>query len=275
MTTKDDDRRKRLRRARVLMTAMSGGVMTAAQFTGLMAATSPLAWWDANRDLYTDTGLTTPAVDGNAVAGWKDQRPSAYHVTQATAGNRPVYRASAAALNNLPAVQFTAASSHYLIKTALAGAIIGNLNVYSIYVVYATSTSHLGYQYSEGRSSNANPFAASRVNFGAAEGNHRDDALVNSNPTGGATAGNGAKHIQTVRRIAAGSWAVRQDGVQLGTSAITPTTTTIDQVAIGALVRNTISIFFDGFISQVIVSNSDNFATIEPILAAYYGIALP
>lgn len=240
-----------------------------------IAATNPLAWWDASRDLYTDTALTTPAADGNSVAGWKDQAASAYHVTQSTAGNRPVYRASVAALNNKPAVQFTAASSHYLIRTALAAAIAGGLNTYSIYVVYATSSSHLGYHYSEGKSDAAAQFAASRVNLGAGEGFHRDDASVSANPTGGTTAGNGAKHIQTIRRIASNSWAVRQDGTQLGTASNTPTTTTINQVLIGALGRSTISLFFDGYISQVIVSNSDNFATIEPILAAYYGITLP
>lgn len=253
-----------------------GGGMSAAQFAAMIAATSPLGWWDANRDLYTDTSLTTRVVNsGDTVAGWKDQGSGVNNVLQSTAGNRPVYRTSVAALNDKPAVQFTAASSHYLIKTALAGSIIANLNIHTIYVVYVAASVHTGYMYAEGRAGSAVPFASSRINNNAAEGNYRDDASVPANPTGGTTAANGARHLQTVRRIAAGSWAVRQDGAQVGTASTTPTTTTIDQVAIGALARNTIALFFDGYIAQVIVSNTDNFATVEPILAKFYNINLP
>lgn len=252
-----------------------GDDLTPAKFASLIAATSPLAWWDANRDLYKDVTLATATADGEAVAGWKDQSGTGYHATQSTAGNRPVYQANVPALNNKPAVKFTAASSHYLIRTGLSGSIIGNLNTYTIYVVHAALSSHVGYYYAEGKSDAPTQFAAIRQNLGAAEGFHRDDASTSANPAGGTTAANGAVHIQTVRRIASNSWSVRQDGVQVGTSAVAPTTTTINQIAIGALVRTTVNLFFDGYIAQVIATNADNFATVEPILAAFYGIRLP
>lgn len=256
---------------------MNSGAMTAGQFAALIAATSPLAWWDANRNLYTDTGLTTPVVnDGDAVAGWKDQGSTVANVTQSTAGNRPVYRVSVAALNNKSAVQFTAASTHYLVKTGLAAGIVANLNAYCIYVVYVTSTAAgTLVQYAEGHDVNAVPFVQIRVNASKAEGVHKSDAAVVAQPANAdTTASNGIKHIQTFVRVDANNFAIRQNGVQLGTAAATPVATTLDQVAVGALVRNAVASPFDGHIAQVIISGSNNFAVIEPILAAFYGITL-
>ena len=257
------------RRRRLIVSGLLGGSATLA-----LPSTALLAWWNAYRDVYADTGLTTPAADGGAVAGWKDQGSSALHVTQNTAGDRPIYRKSVAALNNKPAVEFV--SNDFLIRTGLSGAIIGNLNVYSIYVVFVSSDSiAAAYFYSEGNSGSATQFAAARHNLNAYEAFHRDDASVSANPTGGTTAANGAKHLLTIRRIASNSWSVRADGVQVATAANAPTTTTINQVALGVLARNTNSLFYIGHLAQVACYSADNFATIEPLLAAHYGIALP
>lgn len=59
-------------------------------------------WW-ADRNVYT-TG-TTPASDGQTVQNWGDAINDSEILTQATAGNRPNYRASVAALNGKPAIQ--------------------------------------------------------------------------------------------------------------------------------------------------------------------------
>lgn len=239
-----------------------------------LPSTNQLAWWSANRGVWSDTGLTTPAQNGGTVAGWSDQGPSGYHVTQSTAGDRPLYATAVAALNGRPAVQFV--SSDFLIKTGLSGAIVGNLNTYTIYVVFQTTdTVSAAYMYSEGNNSTATQFAAVRHNLQAVEGFHRSDASVSANPTGGTTAANGKAHILTLRRIASNSWAVRQDGVQVGTAATAPGTTTINQVALGCLARNTNGQFFTGYIGQIALYSADNFATIEPVLAGFYGIQLP
>ena len=229
-----------------------------------------LAWWDAERDVYSDTSLTTAITDGGSVAGWRDQGSSGYHVTQSTAGDRPVYRRSVAAFGGKPAVEF---ALDYLIRTGLSGAVIGNLNTYTVFVVFATSAAATAYMYSEGNTGSATQFAAVRHNIAAVEGFHRSDASVSANPTGGTTANNGAVHLLTLRRIASNSWAVRQDGTQVGTASNAPGTTTINQLAIGALARNTIGLQFTGHIAQVLLFNTDNFSTIEPIIKSYYGIA--
>lgn len=248
--------------------------MSAAQFAALIAATSPLAWWDANRDLYTDTGLTTPVVnDGDAVAGWKDQSGNGYHVLQSTAGDRPLYRASVSSINNKPAVEFV--SSDYLIKTALGAPILGNLSTYTIFVVFRTTTAAQHYTFTEGNSASGNSYLGPRLTTAAAEFIHVSDAPATATASGGTTANNGNRHIHTVRRISAASWAVRLDGTQVATDTTNISTTTTNQVAIGARARSTIATFFTGHIAQVILSNSNNFATVEPILAAYYGINLP
>ena len=55
--------------------------------------------------------------DGNAVSQWDDVSGNGAHFTQATAGSRPTYRSSVAALNGKPALEFdgsadTMASTH-------------------------------------------------------------------------------------------------------------------------------------------------------------------
>lgn len=253
-----------------LLTLMSGGSPSLAA----IAATSPIAWWDASRSLCTDTGGTTPVIDGASVAYWGDQSGNSYNVTQGTAGNRPVYRASVSSLANRAAVQFTTANSHYLSRS-VGAAIAANINAFSVYIVYLTTVSQAQYMYSEGNTGSANQLLGNRTNFGAYEGILRDDVVTTANPAAGITAANGVKCIQTFRRASASSFGLRVNGTQIATAATTPTTTTINQIGIGALLRTAITQFFEGYIAQVIVSNSDNFATIEPILAAYYGITLP
>lgn len=61
-------------------------------------------WVDANK--------IPSLADGAAVAAWLDLSPTKAHATQATSGNRPVYKVNI--LNGKPIVRFTAASSHYL-----------------------------------------------------------------------------------------------------------------------------------------------------------------
>lgn len=237
-----------------------------------LPSTNRLAWWNANRDVYSDTGLTALATDGGTVGGWKDQNDT-NHVTQGTAGDRPVYRAGVAALNNKPAIEFV--SSDFLIKTGMAAGLVANLNVYSIYVVFATTSGSLITPYSEGNSGAATPFVTTNVNAAQVTYSHRDGVGTIASGGGGAAANNGAKHLITVRRIASNSWAMRLDGVEVNTSSNAPGSTSINQVAIGTFARVTNTQFFVGHIAQVALYNADNYTVIEPLLAREYGINLP
>lgn len=64
---------------------------------------TPQFWLDAA----SITGLN----DGDPVTTWQDKSPNAYHLTQATATNRPTYRTNVQ--NGLAAVRFTGASQHH------------------------------------------------------------------------------------------------------------------------------------------------------------------
>ena len=55
----------------------------------------------------TDAGSTEATTDGAAIQQWNDQSGSGYHVTQATAANRPVYQAPSAMTGDpRPGVRF-------------------------------------------------------------------------------------------------------------------------------------------------------------------------
>lgn len=76
------------------------------------------AWHDANQIV----GL----VNNDPVGQWNDESGNAYHVTQATAGKKPIYKTNQ--INSLPVVEFTEASAHTLSETGGA-AITGNFTV--------------------------------------------------------------------------------------------------------------------------------------------------
>lgn len=72
-----------------------------------------IAWHTA---FWADDPNWTNPGDGNAVAQWDDGTGNTRHATQATGGDQPIYRASVAALNSQPAVQFDGAGD--FLKTA-------------------------------------------------------------------------------------------------------------------------------------------------------------
>lgn len=71
------------------------------------------AWYRSDRGLWQDTAGTIPAVaDGDPVGRWDDQSGNGRHLTQATAGLRPLLKL--AIQNGRPVVRFASASSQYL-----------------------------------------------------------------------------------------------------------------------------------------------------------------
>lgn len=68
-------------------------------------------WLRADAGAYQDAAMTTPAVlDADPVGGWADQSGNGNHVTQATAGSRPILKL--AIQNGLPVVRFDGADDY-------------------------------------------------------------------------------------------------------------------------------------------------------------------
>lgn len=240
----------------------------------LIIAGVDVIWW-AGDDVFTDTGLTTPAADGNDVAGWKDQGSSAYHLTEAT--TKPVLDSDG--INLKPALVYTSANTDKL-KRSVAG-IVANRTVYNVYAVYKSSATALQAIYAEGSTTDALPFAALRMNLGAAgriSWQHRQDggaviAQINATPT--PAANNGNRRLVTARRIVAGSFDLRVDGTSIGTDSASPGTTTVDRIGAGVAPGAVDGSYFNGSIALIAIAYTDVYTAVEPILAAYYDITLP
>jgi hypothetical protein len=67
---------------------------------------SLFAWYKADAGLYSNAG-TTPVTNGGAVQQWNDQSGGGRHLTQATAGKRPIWTTG-----NI--LTFTAANDHWM-----------------------------------------------------------------------------------------------------------------------------------------------------------------
>lgn len=92
-----------------------------------------LAHWynlDSLSRLYQDSAMTTPVTGGDdPVGAWVDQIVAADEVAQAVTAAKPTYRASVAALNNRPALQFDGGDS---LQGAFSAAITQPDTVYAV-----------------------------------------------------------------------------------------------------------------------------------------------
>lgn len=261
---------------KLLLLGQRRGLTAYQRYINDLLALSPLALWDAGAGVYSDAG-TTPAPDAGAVQQWNDLSGNGHHVSQATAGARPTYRAAVESLNGLPGVEFDGGD---WLQRSVSGGLVANLNAYTIYCVFRTTSSAPGGHtlYAEGNSGTTVQTLFARVNGGQAgrlSHFHRDDgstsASVTANNVG---ANNGAAHLMTLRRIAANSWSLRMDGTELATDNRQPTTTTVNRVSLGAIVRLTVTEHMVGHIATGMLAAADNYEAVEPIIAAHYGITL-
>ena len=75
---------------------------------------SPLILWlDASRGVFSDAGVTA-SPHGGAVQQWNDQSGTGNHAIQGSAGNRPLFNASDAGINNTPSVEFSIPRATYM-----------------------------------------------------------------------------------------------------------------------------------------------------------------
>lgn len=236
-----------------------------------LPTTSLLYEFYAGNGLDNHASVTTASGSGSAASAWADLGSSSYDLTKAGAGTI-LYHRSVPAFNEKGALQFDGAA--YLGRTVAAG-VLANLNAYNLFVVFATGNTAAEAYYSEGSSSSNNPqlyVAGNESGSGRASFSHRDDALTNANVNTSGSVNDGTVHMMTLRRTATDAFSLRVDGVEVGTDTDAPSTTTIDQLTIGALRRTAIQYYVTGYIALVAAYSTDNYATIEPLLAAHYGI---
>lgn len=71
------------------------------------------SWQRADKDVYQDSGLTTPATaDGDPVGGWVDQTGNGNHLVQSTGASRPVLKLTV--VNGRNAVRFDGVDDYFL-----------------------------------------------------------------------------------------------------------------------------------------------------------------
>lgn len=95
---------------------------------------SPIAWYDFSDAsvLFTDTGRTTPAADGNTVKGVTDKSPSANHLSEAT--NGPTMRTSPSpSINGRTCLEFDGTND--LLTSASNMTLYGRTHDWTIMVV--------------------------------------------------------------------------------------------------------------------------------------------
>lgn len=100
-----------------------------------------MGWWDFSdpTQMFTDTGLTTPVTaDGDAIAGVTDKSGQANHLTQGTAGNRPLYKVNR--INGWPTALFDN-TNDFLSRTTYTGGAISQPDTLFLVVKVATTAS--------------------------------------------------------------------------------------------------------------------------------------
>lgn len=65
---------------------------------------------------YQDTGLSTPAADGDPLGGWQDQSGAGHHATQGTAGRHGIVRASGLGGGARPRIEFDGSNDGALLS---------------------------------------------------------------------------------------------------------------------------------------------------------------
>lgn len=92
-------------------------------------ATGLVGWWRADSGVFSDTGGTTPAVNGGKIARWNDLSGNGRNATQATGANQPTYTANAMA--GYPGIYV--AASTWLATSAVAAVANTDLTMMAVY----------------------------------------------------------------------------------------------------------------------------------------------
>lgn len=101
-------------------------------------STNLVLWLDANKQVYTDAGLTL-ATNGQTIQQWNDLSGNTNTVTQSTSGNRPTLVTNV--LNNQSIIRFNATNSNFM--SAVDSASLDISSHISIFTVIIPTTVYL------------------------------------------------------------------------------------------------------------------------------------
>ena len=105
-----------------------GGIVSPSQITGLNF------WLKADAGIYQDSAGTTPAVaDGDVVGLWQDFSGNGYHVSQDTAGKKPLLKLTVNGINGKPTILYDGVDD-ILVRTVANWRSSDNAG--SIFIVY-------------------------------------------------------------------------------------------------------------------------------------------
>lgn len=242
-------------------------------------STNLLYLFDAASGVYSDAAMTIPATNGGAVRGWRDKLNVNNPVQAGASTLCPTYRSSVSQFNNRPAVEGD--GGDYL-QANTAGSILGNLNTYSLYVVFRYSAASGDRTLiSEGKSDAAGQFVNMLLNGGQSRAFHSEDAGAGGGFTTNLLSrsnnnNDNAARLGVFRRLAAASWETLLQTWQEKTD-VTPniTTTTTDRLTLFARGRNTIDQQVTAQIAFIAAYSSNaDYALIEESIRKRFGICL-
>ncbi len=243
---------------------------------GTVDGTSTLELWlQANQGVFTDTTCTTLAANGNAVACWRDQSGNGRSYTQATAGNRPIYRTNIQ--NGQPVVDFDGANDRLTSGAVLAG---GD-DTFTYIASWRPVNAHTGVIFEQNNNTAATgrraAFLARSVSRYGFNGEGNDFDVQVGTPTYAANAFNVSSIV--LPGGVANNVLVFDEGTQ-GTGTINLTTQNVGTAggsAVGYKIT-TADEFFNGDIPEIIVYtdalNSVNRILVENYLSSKYNVNL-
>lgn len=203
-------------------------------------------WLDATRGITKD--------GSNKVSQWDDLSGEANHATQTSDANKPTWESPSSGVNGNAALAFDGSAS-YMTANGAAAIFSGSDKPFSVAIAFKlnnTTTAGKCY-FGAGRSSSATPCQELYM-----ANNHRafrrDDASASSNPTGGTA--NTSTNVVSVVFSGTAISVYDKGSVVINAAAHDVGTMTIDRVGIGALVRNTVSEFFNGRICEICLYDS-------------------
>jgi hypothetical protein len=246
-----------------------------------LATPSLAAWWDLTdlSTLFTDAARTTPVVANNdPIGGVTDKSGGGSHLSIATAGLRPLYKAGI--YGALGAALFDGVDDELHSTGPVASIVSGtDMPVSVIMALTWNWTSGNTCMCSWGGSASGNPYynldiTATR----AARFQHRDDTATQQADQDAGTGTNVAHVVSLLYTGTAATW--RVDGTPLASPAQPVTVdvgaTTLNQFSLGSLWRNaaTGANFWNSYSAEVVVSSSALSAANANLVEKYMGTKL-
>lgn len=192
--------------------------------------------------------------DGASVATWSDSGSGGIDLTQATAGNRPVYRATGGP-NSKPALQFTGTTPTSLTRTSVLGSSLFGANSFHAFIVQYQSSANSQNMtfYWPGASSLVEAYLAFGSTLYLDYGNSTANSgrISVAQPTGWAN----AWHITQLIRESpnTGTARIRVDGSELVNGTLTATLTTSNSATFSV---GTGASSLTGYIAEIIFYNA-------------------